>query len=62
MDQQTERVVKRCTAVLSAALTGGEDEIRAALAGLDPKQLNRLRNSMLAIADLAQETRSGWSV
>jgi hypothetical protein len=62
MDQQTDHVVRRCTAVLRAALTGGEDEIRAALAGLDPKQLNRLRNSMLAIADLAQETRSGWSV
>jgi predicted component of type VI protein secretion system len=62
MAKETERVVERCITVLRAALTGGEDEIRTALERLDPKQLNRLRNSMLAIADLAQETRSGWSV
>lgn len=46
-------------AVLRAALTGGEDDIREALDGLDESDLSRLRNAMHNIAELAEHRRKG---
>lgn len=45
------------TAVLEAALNGGEDEIRDALEALDTSQLSRLRNTLRLVADLSEAQR-----
>lgn len=44
-------------AVITAALTGGEDDIRQALKGLNQSQLSRLRNALRMTADLAEQHR-----
>lgn len=46
-------------AVLRAALTGGEDDIREALDSLDESGLSRLSNAMHNIAGLAEHRRKG---
>lgn len=43
-------LLRAYTGVLSAALSGGEDEVRRALSALDEKALHRLRN-LIAVLD-----------
>jgi hypothetical protein len=45
------------TDVLVAALSGGEGDIREALADLDMGELSRLRNAMRIAADYAEDRR-----
>lgn len=57
MAVRPDRLADRCTEVLRAALTGGEDDIRRALADLDQSALSRLRNALRVTADLAEDRR-----
>lgn len=57
MTKPTDRLADRLTAVLTAALSGGEDDIRTALADLNPSELSRLRNALRLSADLAEDRR-----
>jgi hypothetical protein len=59
MNRAQAHTVVQLTDVLKAELTGGEDEVRAALSGLDESALSRLRNAMHNIAELAEARRKG---
>lgn len=57
MTHRTSQAAERCAAVLTAALSGGEDDVRAALADLNQSELSRLRNALRLSADLAEQRR-----
>lgn len=59
MSAPAGRLLALYTDVLQAALTGSEDDIRAALDQMDESELSRLRNNMQVIADLAEHRRKG---
>ncbi len=57
MTRTNDRPAERCAAVVTAALSGGEDDVRAALADLTQSELSRLRNALRLSADLAEDRR-----
>lgn len=57
MARSENPAARRCADVLTAALSGGEDDVRQALAALDISELSRLRNAMHTVAELAERRR-----
>lgn len=57
MSRALEQTLVKYTDVLKASLTGGEQDIRAALARLDESEASRLRNTLYAVSELAEAHR-----
>jgi hypothetical protein len=58
-DTRTPSRHTRMHDVLTAALTGTEADVRAALDLMDESELSRMRNTMNEIASLAEARRKG---
>jgi hypothetical protein len=59
---QSEGYLNPYLNLLRAALTGGETEVRQALAALSEKQIARLRNVALQLVSLTEDRRGSWSL
>jgi hypothetical protein len=57
MAQTLERLLTVFNAVLRAELSGGEEDVRAALALLDESEASRLHNALYNISELAEAQR-----